>query len=385
MVFDNTQISGFGYARQHSETQMTTSRGKVNLNTLMSPERINGERSSPESDMYSVGIILYELVSRKVPFEGLQLFDALIKITDDEERPEIPSSCPEEMAGIITWCWQQKPEDRLTAGEVNALLECMTKKLSIKKPDAPKPWNRDWQIDEVAITETSEPFGMTGRIGIVRKAKYQRCPVMLKGVKYHLMDGFDRYVEVVVALEHENVVKVLGATSGHIVMQQMPQSLEYRLREGPITDNSTFLKIAIDVASGLQYLHKLTNAVFHGSIHPQNVFLDSDNNAKISDCGYVILNRAIGLAPRDGMEAYHAPEANKITRYGPGVDIYSFGVLLAVMYTLETDCCAKLKSSWPDLHALVSKCTKKRQEGMYFRGKLSMRYLIKELKKMYKD
>ena len=38
MVFDNTQISGFGYARQHSETQMTTSRGKVNLNTLMSPE-----------------------------------------------------------------------------------------------------------------------------------------------------------------------------------------------------------------------------------------------------------------------------------------------------------------------------------------------------------
>ena len=240
-----------------------------------------------------------------------------------------------------------------------------------------------WTIDDSEVSEVGAELG-SGRIGVVKKAMCRGMPVAVKGVNQFLKDGFEKYMDIVFPVEHDNIVKVLGATKSYIVMEEMPMSLKSHLvTQGPITDNNTLLKIALDVASGLHYLHTLPNSMVHGSIHSRNVFLDRRNNAKISDFGYIVLDREVGLEPTSGMGKYHAPEGRQITRYSIGVDIYSFGMLLIEMRTLDFELPA-LRKSWSKLYKLAEKYTKKRQEGMYDRGRISMLTIMEDLKPLKK-
>ena len=210
----------------------------------------------------------------------------------------------------------------------------------------------------------------SGRIGVVKKAMYRGKPVAVKGINQFLMDGFGRYMESIYSLRHDNVVSILGATTSFLVFEEMPMSLKSHLAQGPITDKKMLLKIALDVASGLHYLHTLPNPMCHGSMHSRNVFLDDKHNAKISDFGYIILDHEVGLEPTSGMEKYHAPEGKQRSRYGIGVDIYSFGILLVEMRTLDYNVSA-LKNSWNRLYKLAEKYTQKGQDGMYARAKMT--------------
>ena len=239
-----------------------------------------------------------------------------------------------------------------------------------------------WTIDNSDVSEVGAELG-SGRIGVVKKAVYRGSPVVVKGVHQFLKDGYRSYMDIVFPVEHDNIVKVLGATTYYIVLEEMPMSLERHLEQGPITDNNTLLKIALDVASGLRYLHTLPNRTIHGSIHSRNIFINQKNDAKVSDFGYINLDRELGLEPTTDMEMFHAPEGKKRTRYGIGVDIYSLGMLLIKMRTLNFELPA-LKKSWSNLHELAKKYTKKGQEGMYDRGRMSMCCVIEDLKELKK-
>ena len=247
----------------------------------------------------------------------------------------------------------------------------------------------------------SEKIGNDGSIGYAKTAvDVTHGEVVLKGMMQQYKGNFVQYVDDILCQigTHENIVTVFGRTSNHIVMEKMPTSLESRLMsKGPITDKSEFLKIAIGVASGLHHIHNLESPMVHGRIHPRNVFLDSEMNAKISDAGYYYLDKEAGLSPTVGMEAYQAFEAQKLHSgyYRYGADVFSFGVLLIEMYTLNKLSAAKkerpkaldeVKNGWPELHDLVDKYTEPSQNGMLKRRKKEFRMenIVKELKNLQK-
>ena len=75
--------------------------------------------------MYSIGIILYELFSRKDPYEGERQKDVLKLVCDPvvNKRPPVPSTCPPKVTKLMKSLLHADPNRRLTAREFDNLLK----------------------------------------------------------------------------------------------------------------------------------------------------------------------------------------------------------------------------------------------------------------------
>ncbi|KAJ7562450.1 hypothetical protein O6H91_03G069500 [Diphasiastrum complanatum] len=97
------------------------------------------------------------------------------------------------------------------------------------------------------------------------------------------------------------------------------------------------LKIAIDVADALYYLHfARTEAVVHAGLRPSNILLDDDMVAQVSDFGMYRLLKRDALSEFDllpDLREYEAPEYADSQRNTLAGDVYSFGVVLLEMVT----------------------------------------------------
>ncbi|KDO72905.1 hypothetical protein CISIN_1g018785mg [Citrus sinensis] len=140
-------------------------------------------------------------------------------------------------------------------------------------------------------------------------------------------------------LRHENLVKLIGYCSESdnrlLVYEFMPKgSLENHLFRKGVQPISwpTRVKIAIDVARGLSFLHGLDANVIYRDLKASNVLLDSNFNAKLSDFGLArdgptgdnthVSTRIVGT------RGYAAPEYVATGHLTPKSDVYSFGVVL---------------------------------------------------------
>ena len=111
------KLADFGLATLKSETQATATVAAKPTGTVrwMAPELFKrGGKCSQSSDIYALGWVLWEIASRKIPFEDeRQANDAVIMDwIKDGERDGIPASTPPQYAALLTQCWQQRAEDR---------------------------------------------------------------------------------------------------------------------------------------------------------------------------------------------------------------------------------------------------------------------------------
>ncbi|PIE43008.1 MAG: hypothetical protein CSA50_07385 [Gammaproteobacteria bacterium] len=108
-------ISDFGIARQaDSKTNMTMAGAVIGTPHYMSPEQAEGVEVDPRSDLYSLGIIVYEMLTGHVPFQGDSAVSIGIKhIT--EAPPPLPSQVA-EFQEFIDIALAKHPEDRFQTG-----------------------------------------------------------------------------------------------------------------------------------------------------------------------------------------------------------------------------------------------------------------------------
>ena len=71
-----------------------------------------------KSDVYSLGIVLWELTSRKLPFIGVRDIVVLSLVVREDKRPDLQQDCPELFSSIFTQCWNKDPCMRPSAHEV---------------------------------------------------------------------------------------------------------------------------------------------------------------------------------------------------------------------------------------------------------------------------
>ena len=80
----------------------------------MSPEQIRGLRVDARSDIFSFGIVLYEMLTRVRPFTGSSDISITAKILDDDPRPprDLVPELPDEVDGLVRFCLCKDPDDR---------------------------------------------------------------------------------------------------------------------------------------------------------------------------------------------------------------------------------------------------------------------------------
>lgn len=107
----------------------------------MSPEQIVGDTVDVRTDLFSLGVVAYELVTGKKPFENEKLFLLLEEIVKNDPIPVSTAApdAPPLLAAIVERTMRKNPAERFaSAGELKAALEAVRDALAGVSPAAPK-------------------------------------------------------------------------------------------------------------------------------------------------------------------------------------------------------------------------------------------------------
>ena len=106
-------IADFGVARMEEST-MTRSGTTVGTLSYMSPEQIKGQEIDGRSDLFSLGVILYELLTGKMPFDGDNISTIVYKIVNEQPRrmAEINKNLPPGYDVVVHKALAKNPADR---------------------------------------------------------------------------------------------------------------------------------------------------------------------------------------------------------------------------------------------------------------------------------
>ena len=131
MILENglVKIMDFGIAMAMNSTQLTQTNSVMGSVHYLPPEQANGKGSTLQSDIYSMGIVMYELLTGKLPYKGDNAVEIALKHLKEplpsirEELPNIPQS----VENIIIKATAKNPKNRYTdAREMhNDLLTCL--------------------------------------------------------------------------------------------------------------------------------------------------------------------------------------------------------------------------------------------------------------------
>ena len=113
------KLGDFGWTRQRAE-YMTN---KIGTFQWMAPEVIQGNSYNESADVFSFGIILWEITHKQPPYSRQSGNDVAKQVIDKHLRPKVDSSVPQELQFLMQKCWSQNPSQRLSFEEIVLQLE----------------------------------------------------------------------------------------------------------------------------------------------------------------------------------------------------------------------------------------------------------------------
>jgi len=144
----NARIMDFGIARSVRGKGITGADVLIGTPEYMSPEQVDGKEAGPRSDLYSLGIVLFEMLTGRLPFEGETPLSVAVK--QKSEAPPDPRALnrqiPEDLARIVLQCLDKAPERRPASAaalsarlaEIESVLPTTTTPLPLRRPATSK-------------------------------------------------------------------------------------------------------------------------------------------------------------------------------------------------------------------------------------------------------
>eukprot|EP00252_Welwitschia_mirabilis_P006836 TRINITY_DN17744_c0_g1_i1.p1 TRINITY_DN17744_c0_g1~~TRINITY_DN17744_c0_g1_i1.p1 ORF type:complete len:785 (-),score=139.45 TRINITY_DN17744_c0_g1_i1:397-2751(-) len=127
------KVGDFGLSRLKNATLLTTKSGK-GTPQWMAPEVLRNEPSNEKSDLYSFGVILWELVTEKIPWDNLNPMQVVGAVGFMNQRLEIPQNVDQQWAAIIESCWQDDLNSRPSFQEIIEQLKDIQRRYSASSP-----------------------------------------------------------------------------------------------------------------------------------------------------------------------------------------------------------------------------------------------------------
>ncbi len=219
-----TKLADFGIARASEQTRITQVGSVVGTAAYLAPEQARGEEATPSSDVYSLGVVLYQFLCGRLPYEGASL--AELAVRQQSEQPLHPSSysddVPQSVGDAVLVALDSDPEHRFAAA--GELADALRRGLGGVSPEQTSA-TRVMQDDDTASTRHM-PRTESTRRAPRRAAPRQRRPAPAPPPKQKKKGGFARNLAALVA------ILLLAAVAAGVVV----------LASGSDTGNNTSLE-----------------------------------------------------------------------------------------------------------------------------------------------
>ncbi|KAI4347249.1 hypothetical protein L6164_008077 [Bauhinia variegata] len=209
-------------------------------------------------------------------------------------------------------------------------------------------------LDDVAEYEIPwEEITLGERIGLgsygeVYRGEWRGTEVAVKkfldqDISGESLEEFKSEVQIMKRLRHPNVVLFMGAVirppNLSIVTEFLPRGSLYRLIHRPNNqlDERRRLRIALDAARGMNYLHNCSPMIVHRDLKSPNLLVDKNWVVKVCDFGLSRMKNSTFLSSRStaGTAEWMAPEVLRNEPSNEKCDVFSYGVILWELSTLQ--------------------------------------------------
>ena len=197
----NARIMDFGIARSLKTKGITAEGVIIGTPEYMSPEQVEGKDVDQRSDIYSVGVILYEMVTGRVPFSGDTPLTVAVK--QKTEAPQDPSKLnvqvPESLCRVILKCLEKAKEKRYQSAEE---LHSELSRIEEEIPTAERA------VPPKKLPKSREIAAREGKIERKKFALYGGAIILLALIIYaglHLFTSRKEVIDSIAVLPFENV------------------------------------------------------------------------------------------------------------------------------------------------------------------------------------
>jgi serine/threonine protein kinase len=120
---DVVKLADFGIARATDQSSITQVGSVLGTAAYLAPEQARGEEAGPRADLYSLGVVSYQLLSGRLPYEAKSLSELALKqqkespIPLDELNPRVPHALAQAVAQALAMDQESRPADAMVLAE----------------------------------------------------------------------------------------------------------------------------------------------------------------------------------------------------------------------------------------------------------------------------